>query len=48
LEIARKKQYRSMTRAYNTLKAKQEQGRKPREKKDPKENQATQKNSSNK
>jgi ParB family chromosome partitioning protein len=35
VEIARKKQIRSMTKAYNTLKAKQEQGRKPREKKDP-------------
>ena len=29
-----------MTKAYNTLKAKQEQGRKPREKKDPNEPQA--------
>jgi ParB family chromosome partitioning protein len=40
VEIARKKQDRSMTKAYNTLKAKQEQGRKPREKKDPNEPQA--------
>ena len=40
VEIARKKQDRSMTKAYNTLKAKQEQGRKPREKKDPDEPQA--------
>jgi ParB family chromosome partitioning protein len=40
VEIARKKQSRSMVKAYNTLKAKQEQGRKPREKKDPNEPQA--------
>ena len=37
VEIARKKQDRSMVKAYNTLKAKQEQGRKPRQKKDPNE-----------
>ncbi|MCX5856086.1 MAG: hypothetical protein NTZ24_16205, partial [Deltaproteobacteria bacterium] len=35
VEIARKKQSRSMVKAYNTLKVKQAQGRKPREKKDP-------------
>jgi len=40
VEIARKKQDRSMTKAYNTLKAKLEQGRKPREKKDPNDPQA--------
>lgn len=40
VEVARKKQARSMTKAYNTLKAKQEQGRKPREKKDPNQPQA--------